>query len=341
MEVPVIGALGTTFFFACNAIFANRSAQRLGSNPANLARLAVAVVLLGAWAHLAGHGLGGRSFSWFLLSGIAGFGLGGVAMFQALPRIGSPLAMLIVQCGSSLVAAAVEWGWLGTRLTTAQLAFVAATLTGVALGLMAPMLASDGAAPGGGDGSPTSPDRQSFKWPRTPRRGGPTSAAAGLGSMTPGSLRAGMVWAAISAFGQGLGAVLSRKAFRIAAQAHEATDPASTAYQRALGGLLVAAVVVAATWLWRRRAAPPLAREAGRAWPWVLANAVTGPVLGVTCFQWALSTTPAGIVQPIVATAPLLTIPLAMWFEHARPRPLYYLGAILAVLGVVGLFTFR
>ena len=31
------------------------------------------------------------------------------------------------------------------------------------------------------------------------------------------------------------------------------------------------------------------------------ANALCGPVLGVACFQWALRSTPAGIVQPIVA----------------------------------------
>jgi drug/metabolite transporter (DMT)-like permease len=73
----------------------------------------------------------------------------------------------------------------------------------------------------------------------------------------------------------------------------------------------------------------------------VLGNALTGPVLGVTCFQWALRTTPAGIVQPIVAAAPLLTIPLAAAMEGARPRATYYVGAVLAVAGVSGLLVWR
>jgi drug/metabolite transporter (DMT)-like permease len=73
----------------------------------------------------------------------------------------------------------------------------------------------------------------------------------------------------------------------------------------------------------------------------VSANALSGPVLGVTCFQWALRTTPAGIVQPIVAAAPLLTIPFAAWLEGTRPRGTYYLGAVLAVAGVAGLFFWR
>ncbi|MSU51320.1 MAG: hypothetical protein EXS37_19905 [Opitutus sp.] len=76
-------------------------------------------------------------------------------------------------------------------------------------------------------------------------------------------------------------------------------------------------------------------------WPWVLANVLTGPVLGVTCYQWALGTTPAGIVQPIVATSPLATIPLAAWLEGTRLRPLYYAGALLAVGGVAGLYLAR
>jgi drug/metabolite transporter (DMT)-like permease len=308
----MLGAIGTTLLFACNAIFANRSAQRLGSNVANAARLAVAVLLLGAWAHVFGQGLRGDSLGWFLLSGLAGFGIGGVAMFHALPRLGSPLAMLIVQCGSALLALAVEWVWLGTRLTAPQLALVAFTLAGVGVGLM-------------------------------PKN---------LPGVSVSLLHVGAAWAFLSAAGQGLGAVLSRKAFQVAAAAQETVDPATSAYQRALAGLAVAVVAIALARLVKGRSAvertdgpsrclPSPKAASSSVWPWVLANALCGPVLGVTCFQWALRSTPAGIVQSIVATAPLVTIPLALWLEQARPRPRYYVGALLAVLGVAGLFLAR
>jgi drug/metabolite transporter (DMT)-like permease len=83
-------------------------------------------------------------------------------------------------------------------------------------------------------------------------------------------------------------------------------------------------------------------RRAGLgATPWVLANALTGPVLGVTCYQWALRTTAAAIVQPIVAAAPLLTIPFAAWLENGRVRKTYYVGAVLAVIGVTGLLLVK
>lgn len=293
----MIGALGTLLFFAVTPVFANRAAHRLGSLRANCLRLLVAAGLLGAWAHLAGRGLGGGALGWFVFGGVVGFGIGGVAMFQSLPRLGSNLSTLIVQCVSAIVAAGVEWAWLGTRLTPVQVGCAALTLAGIVIGLL----------------------------PRSLPRVSPAEWTAGIG------------WALLSAAGQGVGAVISRKAFAVAAAAHEKIDPGSAAYQRALGGLAVAVLVLALAARWR----PERRREEGRAWPWVLGNALTGPVLGVTCFQWALRTTPAGIVQPIVAAAPLLTIPFAALLEGARPRATYYLGAALAVAGVSGLIVWR
>lgn len=293
----MIGALGTLVFFAVTPVFANRAAHRLGSLRANFFRLLVAAGLLGAWAHVAGRGLGGGALGWFVLGGVVGFGVGGVAMFLSLPRLGSSLSTLIVQCVSAVVAAGVEWAWLGTGLTLPQMGCVALTLAGIAIGLRPQSL---------------------------PR-------------VSPAEWGAGIAWALVSAVGQGVGAVMSRKAFAVAAAAHERIDPGSAAYQRALGGLAVAALVLALAARWW----PERPRETGRAWPWVLGNALTGPVLGVTCFQWALRTTPAGIVQPIVAAAPLLTIPLAAWLEGTRPRPAYYAGVALAVAGVSGLLVWR
>jgi drug/metabolite transporter (DMT)-like permease len=293
----MIGALGTLLFFAVTPVFANRAAHRLGSTRANFWRLMVAVLLLGGWAHLIGRGLGGASFGWFFLGGVVGFGIGGIAMFQSLPRLGSNLSTLIVQCGSAVVAAVTEFAWLGTTLRPMQIACAALTLAGVIVALL----------------------------PRSMPR------------VAPAEWRVGLAWALLSAAGQGVGAVISRKAFAVAAAFQDRIDPGSAAYQRALGGLLVAAIAMVFVSAWRSESP----RAPGRAWPWVGGNALTGPVFGVTCYQWALRTTPAGIVQPIVAAAPLLTIPLAAWLEGTRPRATYYIGAVLAVLGVSGLFVWR
>jgi len=293
----MLAALLTTLCFAVTPVFANRAAQMLGSTKANAARLAVATVILGLWAHLGGRGFSGPGLGWFFVGGLAGFGIGGLAMFQSLPRLGSSLSMLVVQCGSAVFAAGCEWSWLGTRLSPGQMVCVTVTLVGVTVGLL----------------------------PRS------------LPKIQPAEWGAGLAWAVLSAAGQGAGAVLSRKGFMLTRELHESIDPGSAAYQRALAGLLVAAVAL----LFVALRPEKTTRPSEGAWPWVTVNALTGPILGVVCYQWALSSTPAGIVQPIVAASPLLTIPFAAQLEHTWPRPLYFAGTALAVTGVTGLLLLR
>lgn len=305
------GALLTALFFAGNAVCARRAALHYGGTLGNFLRLLLAVALLGAWAHAAGQGASGGAFTWFFVSGCVGFGLGGLTMFHALPLIGSNLSMLIVQCGSAVAAAAVEWLWLGTRLSPAQAGLAALTLAGVTIGLAA--------------------------FPPEARREDPPVT----GALPRFAL--GVMFAVVSAGAQGGGAVLSRKAFAVLRAHGFFMDAATSAYQRALGGLAVGtlALVLVRRWPAAEREltteSAPVPAMAVPSWIWVVLNTLLGPVLGVTCFQWALRTTPAGLVLPIVATAPLLTVPIARALEHSRPTPRYWLGAVLAVLGAAGL----
>ena len=57
--------------------------------------------------------------------------------------------------------------------------------------------------------------------------------------------------------------------------------------------------------------------------------------------QWALATTPSGIVLPIAATAPLLCIPIAFWLEGDRPPRRAIVGGVLAVAGCMALTAAR
>jgi drug/metabolite transporter (DMT)-like permease len=290
----MLGAIATTFCFAVTPVFANRAAHRLGSLAANFWRLAIALLVLGAWVAVFGSGCPTAARTWFVLGGVAGFGVGGIAMFLSLPRLGSSLSTLLVQCLSAIVAAAVEFAWLGQSLTSVQIAWAAGALAGVTIGLL----------------------------PRS------------LPRVSPAQFRSGVAWAVLSAVGQGTGAVLSRKAFAAAAAEHALVDPGTAAFLRVVGGLVLGLAVFAIAVRSRRAA---WLRDPG-AWPWVLANALAGPVLGVACYQWALRSTPAGIVQPIVAIAPLLTIPFAAWIERAAaPRAAYYAGSLLAIGGATGL----
>jgi drug/metabolite transporter (DMT)-like permease len=147
--------------------------------------------------------------------------------------------------------------------------------------------------------------------------------------------------------GQGLGAVVSRKAYEIANGAGQPIDGITAAYQRILGGVLVAFIFFL---FWNKSAAEENesfsentsipSTKWQKALPWVVLNALAGPAIGVSCYQWALSTTPSGIILPIVATAPLVILPFSYWIEGDRPGIRSMVGGSIAVIGAVMLSRF-
>jgi drug/metabolite transporter (DMT)-like permease len=302
----MLPAFLAAFFFALNATCATRSLRAFGPVRANLGRLMIATVLLGTFAHTLGHGFSSASVPWFLLSGVIGMGLGDLAVFAALPLLGSRLTVLLTQCLAAPLAALGEWLWLGTSLTLAQVAWGLLILAGVAFAI-------------------------------TPSRSHPPRVR-----VRP----IGFLFGFIAACGQGFGALVSRKAVNVAdaagEAAHNATFGLTAAYQRILAGLLFVALWFLVLRVFRRQPAPtesptPTTRPGGRAGAWMLANGLAGPVLGVGCYQWALATTPTGLVLPIAATAPLLAMPIAYFLEHDRPTPRAIAGGVIAVAGCVAL----
>jgi drug/metabolite transporter (DMT)-like permease len=292
-------ALSTTILFSLSAVCAQRSTRLLGGVTANLFRICVATLVLGAWAHLVGQGFRGVSFPLFFLSGVVGFGFGDVALYQAFPRIGSRLSILLVHCVAAPFAALVEWCWLGTPLTAGEGLAALTILGGVAVAL--------------------APGEQL--------------------TVSRKTLWVGVGCAVIGALGQGGGAVLSRKAYALAAGAGQHIDGMTAAYQRIVGGVLVAVVFFLLA-RWRRADEPqriPWGQRLRRAAPWTLANALAGPAVGVAMFQWALMLKGTGVVLPIVALTPLVIIPFSRFVEGERAGRRSILGGLIAVAGVVAL----
>jgi len=79
------------------------------------------------------------------------------------------------------------------------------------------------------------------------------------------------------------------------------------------------------------------AREKLKLWPWVLVNSLAGQTVGVSCMQWALETTPTGIVTAIIAMTPIVMLPLARVFEGEKITARSLTGGFIAVAGVLGL----
>jgi drug/metabolite transporter (DMT)-like permease len=78
-----------------------------------------------------------------------------------------------------------------------------------------------------------------------------------------------------------------------------------------------------------------------RVWPWVLANALAGQTLGMTCVQWAYETTPAAIVAAIIALTPLILLPMTLFLDGEKIGARSIIGVAIAVGGVIGLALCR
>jgi drug/metabolite transporter (DMT)-like permease len=287
-------ACGATLLFSGSVLFARRSGAELGPWGAFTLRTALAFALLLPLALLFGTGFGGPALAWFVFSGAIGFGLSDWALFRTLDRLGSRLSLLMVQCLAAPFAVAMEAAWLGTHPTAAQLACAAVILGGVALAL--------------------APDDHPH--------------------LSAHTLWSGVAWGTLAAFGQGAGAVISRKGFAVAAEHGAALDALSSTAQRMLGGLLFVLALCLLLW----RAPGWTAAGLRRGAPWSFGNALAGPILGVTCYQAALRDLPSGIVLPIVATAPLVVLPMTWVFEGDRPTARALAGSVISVAGLAGLF---
>jgi len=295
----VIASVLTAFFFAASGICGRRAALGLGALRANALRLALASVLLGCW--VAWHGavdFTARSVHWLFVSGVVGFGFGDVCLFLAYPRIGARLAMLVSLCSAPVFGAALDWCLQRTGFTVTQSLISVAILAGVGMALL------------GGH-----------------RAGGQTAAR-----WHPGS-GAGIVAALFAGFGQGCGAALSRHSQAIALIEGTVLDGIAQAFIRTLPGSAFSIAV----WLLvsKSRKVRPPQKITRHSWTWLAAAVMFGPVLGVSCFQWALSLQSSIVVLSITATAPVLIMPLAAWLDGDKPAPLAMLGAVIAVAGVI------
>lgn len=301
----MLAAFLTTLLFATSAICGYRTAKQVGGVEANFWRITLATIFLTGWAFTFGHGFMGAP-EWFMLSGLFGIGLGDSAYFQALPRLGSRRTILLVQCLTAPFAALIEWLWLGTKLNLPEVLCVGVILAGVAIAL----------APG-----------DHIKISRR-------------------DWNIGLTASIFAALGAALGAVVIRKGYAAIAAAGMQVDAGTTGYQRVLGGILIPTMALL---IFKSRSAHAhgpafsgdtlqISRDKWvRIWPWVLINALSGQTLGVTCMQWALQTTQAGIVTAIIATTPIVLLPMTRIIEGERIGWRSLTGALVAVGGVIAL----
>ncbi len=273
----------------------------IGPVDANMLRLLFAFICLAVYAYTFGQGHFGAGLGWFMASGVIGIGLADMSMYLAIKKIGARLSVLLVQCCTAPFGALVEWLWLGTTLSLTQMLAGATIITGCGLALM--------------------PDKRI----PIPRR----------------DLLLGITLGVIGAAGQAVGAVMTRRGYEANAVAAFEISAMTSGFQRMIGAVVMTAVIVICAKAIMARA-PMLyprntAADYRAASPWIIANGLAGLVIGVSFLQWALKTHPTGVVLAIVATTPILLMPLTYLIEGDKPTLRAIIGAVIAVAGVIGL----
>ena len=154
------------------------------------------------------------------------------------------------------------------------------------------------------------------------RQKGEPGAAAGLLS-SPAAQRLGVALALGALLCGSGGALLARVALR-----EGGLDPLQAAGLR-----LAAASLVLLPLLRGLPSAPPRPRPAGRRWPLWLAATLLGTSAGIVLQQTALQQLPGALAVALLATAPVMALPLAP-LEGDRPGATGVLAALLALAGV-------
>jgi drug/metabolite transporter (DMT)-like permease len=274
--------------------------RRIGSQNTNLLRAALAAVTLAAVV-LPLYALvhGGLTLptlaqaSWLIASGTVGMVIGDACFYEALVLLGARRAVKINTL-APVVGVLVGWVALGERLGPGALAGALLVIAAVAYAAFA----------------------------NTARPGETTTEPGGMSAV-------GLLCGLISAACIGLGSVLGRQAYKVAAV--RPLDPivATTLRVGCAAALLFAIAVVR-----RRVPAACRAMKDPAVRTRIAYGTLLGPLLGMISFVSALKFAPAGLVSTVISTSPLVILPIVAVKYRIRVSPALVAACLLAVVGV-------
>lgn len=133
--------------WTATAMFADVATHRIGTLPANIVRMTIALILFGITLLIATgkpfpQYTDGQTWLWLSLSGLVGYVFGDYCLFSSYLHIGSRYGQLFMTL-SPPTAAFLGWIFLGESLGAKALIAMAVTLSGIAMSILAK--GSDGA----------------------------------------------------------------------------------------------------------------------------------------------------------------------------------------------------
>ena len=295
-----LAALATAGCWVATALAFEAAGRRVGSLTVNLLRLLIAVVLQMVVCGLA-RGLvlptdaSAHAWLWLSVSGLVGFTFGDLCLFRAFVVLGSRLASLMMALAPPLTAV-IGWLLLGEVLAPRDLAGMALTVGGVAWAVA--------------------------------ERGRPatTQAAQAAGARR---LAADRRWLGVAlgfggALGQAGGLVLSKLGMG-------GYDPFAATQIRVLAGTAGYLALFTLLGWWRRL---PAALGDRPAMGLTAVGAFFGPFLGVSLSLVAVQRIQAGVAASLMATTPVLIIPVVVLLGREKVGWGGVFGALSAVAGV-------
>ena len=271
--------------------------ERHGARVVNLAKCALALVLLTLTAAVAGRlgefsGASSRDLALIAISGVVGLTVGDTALFAAVARIG-PYRALLFQTLTPAFTAAMAFAWLGRVPGPWQAAGAVVTLTGVVLVLLS----------GRAGERSTVGDRSAVPW-------------------------IGIALAVGAAAGQGAGIVLAKEGMTTVSAMPAAVLRLAAA---TFGLALVMAGRVPVSTL-----ASSLVRR-GNGLSRIVAGTVLGTYLAFFLMMVGIARAPETVAAVLLSTTPVfgLFVEAALGRERITPRSLA--GTALAIAGVVTL----
>lgn len=323
-RIGELAALGTALCWTITALSFESAGRRIGSMTVNIVRLVMAAAFFAVYGWLV-RGLAlpfdasGTAWGWLGLSGLVGFVIGDLFLFQAFVDIGARVAMLIYASVPPLTAIMARFA-LDERLTSQGVLGMVLTVVGIAIVVL----------------------RRPAQ--RTPEDGGPSGTDAVYqpaphavpdvpAEATPAH-RAHHVRGALFAFGGALGQAGGLILGRIGAGV--TLNPFAATQIRVFAGIIGFAVLFTVTRRWGTVAAAVRNAAAMRR---VGLGALFGPFLGVSLGLYAAQNTSAGIASTIMALVPVLIIVPSVIVFKERVTVREVLGAVVAVIGVGLLFT--
>lgn len=303
-------AFGTAVCWAMTAMFFSAASRRIGQLHVNKIRLLIALVVLSVACAALGafQPVPVRQLALLSLSGVVGLALGDAALFSALEIIGPRRGSLLMSLSPGF-AAVLMLPLLGETLSWVGVCGMLITGCGIGWVVL--------------------------------ERGQPGEIE--------GNALLGVALGALGAVGQAVGLILAKAGLGAASAASLlggfAAPRGAALHVHPLLGTLVR-MLAATTLLYAYGLATGSMRDTfralsdRRALAITTAGAVFGPVIGVSLSLAAISLTNTAVAATIMATSPVIVIPLVWLVYRHTVSPRAVLGALVATAGVAVL-TFR